>query len=120
MHVELPSARLCVTLSNMKSEVERKTAQALDLLSPTQIVAWCAGSIGMGDRIRSDPHPIRTNAKGRANTADSYQMVLHHELFYGLTKRDPDKARLIVQEMRWSQNAELSTLAQGLEEQLPD
>jgi hypothetical protein len=35
----------------MKTEVERKTAAALDLLSPTQIAAWCAGSLRMGDRI---------------------------------------------------------------------
>jgi hypothetical protein len=103
---------------SMKSDVERKTAQALDLLSPTQIAAWCAGSLRMGDRIRSHPNPIKTNAKGRANTADTYEMVLHHELFYGLTERDPEKARLVVREMRWSHNPELVTLSHGLEERL--
>ena len=34
--------------STMQSEVDRNTAQALALLSPTQIVALVAGSLGMG------------------------------------------------------------------------
>lgn len=37
--------------------------------------------------------PSRPTPKGRANTADTYEMVLHHELFYGLTKRDPATLR---------------------------
>jgi hypothetical protein len=45
-------------------------------------------------------------------------MVLQHELFFGLTKRDPEKARQVVQEMRWSQNSELETLSHSLEERL--
>jgi hypothetical protein len=103
----------------MKSDVERKTAAALDLLSPIQIVAWCAGFIGMGDRIRSHPHPRRTNAAARGNTADAYQMALFHELFYGLKKRDPEKARRVAREMRSSQVPALETMAHELEDKLP-
>lgn len=102
----------------MKSDVERKTARALDLLAPTQIAAWCAGSLHMGDRIRSHPHPRKTNAHGRADTADTYEMVLQHELIVDLPKRDPVKTRRIAQELRWSTDPELVTLAHALESRL--
>jgi hypothetical protein len=102
----------------MKTEIERKTAKALDMLSPTQIVALCNGSLGMGDRIRNHPHPRKTNAAARGNTADLYQMVLEDELFYGLTKRDPDKTRRIVQAMRWSNDSRLETMSYTLEKRL--
>jgi len=102
----------------MKSEIERKTAQALDLLMPTQIAAWVGGSLHMGDRIRSHPHPRKANASGRGNTADLCDMVLHQELVYGLAERDPEKARRVVRELRWSNNPALESMGVALEEQL--
>jgi hypothetical protein len=101
----------------MPSDVERHTAQVLDLLSPMQIVAFIVGSLRMGDRIRSHPHPRKTNAAARGNNADLYQMVLHQELF-SLVERNPAKVRQIVNEMRASQDG-LETLAHGLEQHLP-
>jgi hypothetical protein len=102
----------------MKTEVERKTAKALDLLTPSQITAWVGGSRGMGDRIRNHPHPRKTNAAARGNNADTYEMVLQYELVHELTRRDPEKARKVAQEMRWSPDPELVTMAHILEEHL--
>jgi hypothetical protein len=45
-------------------------------------------------------------------------MVLHDELLYGLTRHNPDKARQIVKEMRWSNDRGLETMANTLEEHL--
>lgn len=102
----------------MATDVENNTARALDLLSPTQIMALCLGSMGLGENLRSHSHPRKTNALGRGNIADTYQMMLHHELMYGLAKRNPEKTRLVIREMAVSQIPELEQTARQLEDQL--
>jgi hypothetical protein len=108
----------CGTLGSVNSDIEDKTAQALDLLSPVQIVALYAGSLGLGDRIRSHPHPRKTNAAARGASADAYQTVLHHELLYGLPRRDPGKAELVMRELRAAQTPELAAMARNISERL--
>lgn len=100
------------------TEIERNTAQALGLLLPSQIVAWVDGSLHMGDRIRNHPHPRKTNATARANTADRCDMVLHRELVYGLTARNPEKAQQVVRELGWSSSPELVSMGKILAERL--
>jgi hypothetical protein len=102
----------------MKSDIERKTARVLDLLSPMQIAAWVAGSLHLGDQMRRHPHPRKTNASARGNTADLYEAVLHRELIDGLTRRHPEKARQVAQELRWAQSQELVTMGAIVEERL--
>jgi hypothetical protein len=104
--------------SGTMSEIERNTAEALDLLLPSQIVAWVGGSLHMGDRIRNHPHPRKTNASGRANIADLCDMVLHRELIYGLSARNPKKAQQVVRELGWSSNPELVSMSKILAERL--
>jgi hypothetical protein len=102
----------------MKSDVERKTSKALDLLSAMQIAAWVGGSLHLGDQMRHHPHPRKTNASARGNTADLYEAVLYRELIEGLTKRNPEKARQVARELHWAQNQELVTMGAIVEERL--
>jgi hypothetical protein len=49
--------------NTMKADVERKTAKALDLLSPIQIVALVRGTLGMG-HISAPPAPSHNQCDG--------------------------------------------------------
>ena len=67
------------------------------------------------ERIRSHP---KNQYGGSRQQRRLYQSVLEHELWYGLSKRDPAKARRVTQEMRDSNNRRLKTVSHTLAEHL--